>query len=110
MKKCKINDSTNSSPKLTTCEIYRQINDFCQSDSEVDKKIRDLCVAGIMVGKEVSKKITPEKLKELIDEGAENKHQMTLFFSRIDKEYKHSWEDRVKIKTELGIVWQKGEK
>jgi hypothetical protein len=109
MRKCKINDCNNSSPKLTTCEIYRQINDLCQTDSVTDQKIRDLCVAGIMVGKEVTKKITPEKLEELIDEGAENKHQMTLFFSRIDKEYKHSWEDRVKIKTYLGIVWRKRE-
>jgi len=106
MIKCKIHDSNNSSPKLTTCEIYRQINDLCQSDSEIDQKIRDLCVAGIMIGKEVTKKITPEKLEELIDEGAENKKQMVLLFKRVDKEYKHSWEDRVRIKTELGIVWR----
>ena len=48
-----------SSPKLTPCELLRDINDLCQGDSKKDKRIRELLGAcekqSKRLGQEVNK-------------------------------------------------------
>ena len=92
-----------ASPHMTTCEAYRMINDLCQSDSEKDQQIRDLCVLGIIVGKILSMEVSKEKLMELVKNRTRVNSPMKIMSKRLDNKYKHNWKNRHEIKEIWGI-------
>lgn len=46
-----------SSPKLTPCEVIRDINDLCQDDSTKDKRIRELCGVAEKMAKRLAEEL-----------------------------------------------------
>jgi len=92
-----------SSKYSTTCEVYRLINDLCQSDSEKDNEIRDLCVLGMIVGKILSLEVSKERVNAIAQARSEIKNFIQVKNKRMQKEYKHNWKNRDKIKEEWGI-------
>ena len=91
------------SPHITSCETLRMINDLCQSDSDKDQNIRDLCVLGIIVGKIVSLEVSKKRLMELVDERKEVPNRIEVSIMRCSSEYKHNWKNRDEIKSVWGI-------
>ena len=46
-----------SSPKLTPCELIREINDLCQGDTKKEERIRELCGAAEKMTKRIAQEL-----------------------------------------------------
>jgi len=89
------------SKDVTVCEVFRLINDRCQS--EKDKEIRELCVLGVIIGKLISQTKEKVELIELVEQYGTNIDAIKLFNERLNPEYKHEWKRRKEIKAKWGM-------
>jgi len=85
------------SPNINTCETFRIINDLCQSDSEKDKTIRELCVLGVILGKILSKELVKHDKDCLFTQWNKNVRYAERFGNRLSDEYKHEWKNSREI-------------
>jgi hypothetical protein len=92
------------STHITICEVCRLINDLCQSDSEKDAQIRELCVVGLIVGKRVSLKVPKEDLLKIADLGPYHKTYDESLKKRVALGFKHDWSKVDEIKKKYGIL------
>lgn len=92
-----------ASPHMTSCEALRMINDLCQSDSEKDRQIRDLCVLGVITGKIVSLRVDKKDLEDIVASRTHVPNYMELVSMRMRPEYKHNWGNRRDIMDYWGI-------
>lgn len=92
-----------ASPCITVCETFRLINDLCQSDSDKDNKIRELCVLGIVIGKLISETKDKKELIALVQKYGINKNYNEIIIKRLYPEYRHNWRYRKEICGKWGM-------